>query len=207
MSCKRTGGGKSAVISRAGGRFRRPAANGPETLRNFAAVRRLPGLFRFSHPRSTSVFEVKQPLPETAPPERYHWLCRRSGSPGRGAARRRSLGAPGWRLSWDDRRLPVERFGVLYRFSEGTAWRPWSPWRRFLKGNLAEAAAAEIRATGPHITTVNACSSGSDAIGVALSWLRAACAISRLPAGDDSTGSPFCGFASLSVMSRQPCAP
>jgi len=203
-----TGGGKSAVISGLGV-VSAAGGNVPETLRNFAAVRRLPGpVSLFTTPLDPPVFEVKQPLP------------------GNGASRTLQLALQairealaGARLGGD---LSGRRVGVclgttvacqLNDLEFYTAFRrngvaPLEPVRRFLKGNLAEAAAAEIRATGPHITTVNACSSGSDAIGVALSWLRAGlCDLAIAGGADELNRVPFCGFASLSVMSRQPCAP
>ncbi|MCK5504440.1 MAG: beta-ketoacyl-[acyl-carrier-protein] synthase family protein, partial [Thermodesulfovibrionia bacterium] len=40
---------------------------------------------------------------------------------------------------------------------------------RYLKGNLAEFVSHKTKSKGPSLTVVNACSSGSDAIGVALS--------------------------------------
>ena len=61
------------------------------------------------------------------------------------------------------------QFYKAYR-ERGSA--PMTSVDRFLKGNLAEYIARRIGARGPQMTVVNACSSGTDAIGVALSWLK-----------------------------------
>jgi len=82
------------------------------------------------------------------------------------------------------------------------------PVENFLKGNLAEVVSAELRATGPAVTVVNACSSSSDAIGVALSWIRnGICDLVIAGGGDELNRIPLCGFGSLSVFSHKPCRP
>lgn len=79
---------------------------------------------------------------------------------------------------------------------------------RFLKGNLSEAVGRRVKASGPFATVVNACSSGTDAIGVALSWLRnGLCDIAIAGGADELNLIPFCGFASLGVLSDSLCAP
>jgi 3-oxoacyl-[acyl-carrier-protein] synthase II len=78
----------------------------------------------------------------------------------------------------------------------------------FLKGNPAEAVARAVGATGPTMTVVNACSSSSDAIGVAMAWLRAGlCDVAIAGGTDELSRIPICGFGSLSVFSREPCRP
>ena len=42
----------------------------------------------------------------------------------------------------------------------------------FLNANLGEAIADLLKISGPRMTVVNACSSGTDAIGVAAEWIR-----------------------------------
>ena len=82
------------------------------------------------------------------------------------------------------------------------------PVHDFLNANLAEAVADLLRLTGPRMTVVNACSSGSDAIGIACSWLRAGlCDVAIAGGADELSRVALAGFSSLGVMSPQPCAP
>lgn len=79
---------------------------------------------------------------------------------------------------------------------------------RFLQGNLAEYVARRIGALGPQLTVVDACSSGTDAIGVALSWLKSGlCDIAIAGGADELSHVPYCGFASLGVANPDLCAP
>jgi len=80
---------------------------------------------------------------------------------------------------------------------------------RFLKSNLAQAVAEEFKVRTNFCTTiVNACSSGTDAIGVGLSWLRNGyCDIVIAGGGDELNRVPFDGFGSLGVVSKSVCAP
>ncbi len=85
---------------------------------------------------------------------------------------------------------------------------PMTSVKRFLRGNLAETVAAAVGADGPCLTVANACSSGADAIGVALSWLRnGVCDIAIAGGADELNRIPFCGFNSLGIMSPEPCRP
>ncbi len=79
---------------------------------------------------------------------------------------------------------------------------------RYLKGDLAEGVARAIGARGPALTVVNACSSGADAIGVALSWLRnRVCDIAIAGGADELNPVPLCGFGALGILSDSVCAP
>jgi 3-oxoacyl-[acyl-carrier-protein] synthase II len=79
---------------------------------------------------------------------------------------------------------------------------------RFLKGNLAEVISRRLRARGPALTVVNACSSGTDAIGVALSWLKGdLCDIAIAGGADELNHVPYCGFGSLGIVNDGLCAP
>ena len=79
---------------------------------------------------------------------------------------------------------------------------------RYLKGNLAETVALCIKSHGPAITVANACSSGADAIGVALSWMKnGICDIAIAGGADELNYVPFCGFGSLGIVSKTLCAP
>ena len=79
---------------------------------------------------------------------------------------------------------------------------------RFLKGNLAEVIARRLGARGPQLTVVNACSSGTDAIGIALTWLKAGlCDIAIAGGADELNHVPYCGFNALGIMNPGLCAP
>lgn len=78
----------------------------------------------------------------------------------------------------------------------------------FLEGNLAEATARRLHAEGPTLVVANACSSGTDAIGTALSWLNAGlCDIAIAGGADEMSRIPVCGFNALGVASDEPCRP
>ena len=79
---------------------------------------------------------------------------------------------------------------------------------RYLRGNVAAAVARRYGFSGPALTVVNACSSGTDAIGVALGWLRAGVCEAVIAGGaDELSRVPMSGFHALGVMSDAPCAP
>ena len=78
----------------------------------------------------------------------------------------------------------------------------------FLEGNLAEATAKRLNVDGPKMVVANACSSGTDSIGVALSWLNAGlCDIAIAGGADEMNRIPVCGFNALGVASDEPCKP
>jgi 3-oxoacyl-(acyl-carrier-protein) synthase len=82
------------------------------------------------------------------------------------------------------------------------------PVDRYLKGNLAEAVSSSVKATGPAVTVVNACSSGTDAIGIAVSFLKSGiCDIAIAGGADELNRVPLCGFGSLGILSGSLCAP
>ncbi len=78
----------------------------------------------------------------------------------------------------------------------------------FLHANLAQAVGKMLAVTGPRMTIVNACSSGTDAIGVASTWIRAGlCDLAVAGGADEMNRVAMAGFWSLGVMSTKPCAP
>jgi 3-oxoacyl-[acyl-carrier-protein] synthase II len=78
----------------------------------------------------------------------------------------------------------------------------------YLNGNIAEAIARKLDLNGPCSTIVNACSSGADAIGVALSWLKnGVCDIAIAGGADELNRVPLCGFGSLGLLSDTLCKP
>jgi 3-oxoacyl-(acyl-carrier-protein) synthase len=101
--------------------------------------------------------------------------------------------------------LNALQFYKQYRES-GAA--PMTSVDRFLKGNLAEYIARRIGARGPQISVVNACSSSTDAIGVALSWLKSGlCDVAIAGGADELSHVPYCGFASLGIANPGLCSP
>jgi len=79
---------------------------------------------------------------------------------------------------------------------------------RFVKGNLAETVSRRVNAEGPSATVVNACSSGADAIGIAISWIKSGlCDIAVAGGADELESVPLCGFRSLGIVSDILCAP
>lgn len=79
---------------------------------------------------------------------------------------------------------------------------------RFASGSLSERIAQAVGATGPVLTVVNACTSGTDALGVAMDWLRADLCDAVLAGGADELNAiPVSGFFALGLTSPEPCRP
>jgi len=79
---------------------------------------------------------------------------------------------------------------------------------RFLRSNPAAAVSREFGLDGPVQTVVNACSSGTDAIGIAVSWLRAGlCDVVLAGGADELCRIIYNGFISLMITDDQPCRP
>jgi len=79
---------------------------------------------------------------------------------------------------------------------------------RFLRSNPAAAISRELGLDGPVQTVVNACSSGTDAIGIAASWLRAgSCDVVLAGGADELCRIIYNGFISLMITDDQPCRP
>lgn len=96
----------------------------------------------------------------------------------------------------------------FYRAYRDTGAPPLEPVDNYLDGDLAAFVGRRIGTRGPCVNVVNACSSGTDAIGIGLSWLRAGlCDIVVAGGADEMSRIPYCGFGSLGVASLEPCAP
>jgi len=96
----------------------------------------------------------------------------------------------------------------FYRSYRERGEAPLTSVDRYLEGNLAENLARRLKARGPVLTVVNACSSGTDAIGVALSWLKSdLCDLVIAGGADELNHVPYCGFASLGILNPGLCAP
>jgi 3-oxoacyl-[acyl-carrier-protein] synthase-1/3-oxoacyl-[acyl-carrier-protein] synthase II len=79
---------------------------------------------------------------------------------------------------------------------------------RFLNSNPAQVIAAEFGLTGPCQTVVNACSSGTDAIGLAASWIRSGiCDVVLAGGADELCRVTYNGFISLMITDDAPCRP
>lgn len=134
------------------------------------------------------------------------------------AAVREALNDAGWGL--ED--LGSNRVGVCMGTTVGSAmnsedfYRDYrkgchpdmAPIRRFLDSNPAALVAREFGLDGPCQTIVNACSSGTDAVGVGVSWIRAGvCDVVIAGGADELCRTTYNGFVSLMIMDENPCRP
>ena len=79
---------------------------------------------------------------------------------------------------------------------------------KYLNSNPSSVIAREYSLTGPCQTIVNACSSGTDAIGIGASWIRAGiCDIVIAGGADELSRISYNGFISLMITSEEPCRP
>jgi 3-oxoacyl-[acyl-carrier-protein] synthase II len=96
----------------------------------------------------------------------------------------------------------------FYRAYRTTGKGPKEAVDRYTSGNLAAAVKKEFSFCGPDLTVVNACSSGTDAIGIALGWIKAGlCDIAVAGGADELNRVPLAGFNSLGILSDAPCSP
>ncbi len=83
-----------------------------------------------------------------------------------------------------------------------------APIDRYLRSNPAAALARHFQLDGPCQTVVNACSSGTDAIGIGASWLRAGlCDIVLVGGADELCRVTYNGFSSLMIADTSPVRP
>jgi 3-oxoacyl-[acyl-carrier-protein] synthase-1/3-oxoacyl-[acyl-carrier-protein] synthase II len=83
-----------------------------------------------------------------------------------------------------------------------------SPAERFLTVNPAKWLARHFGLSGPHVTIVNACSAGSDAIGLAGSWIRSGRCDAVIAGGTDAFYEvTYYGFISLLNSDTEACKP
>ncbi|MBN2809429.1 MAG: beta-ketoacyl-[acyl-carrier-protein] synthase family protein [Deltaproteobacteria bacterium] len=79
---------------------------------------------------------------------------------------------------------------------------------RYRRSNPATVLAKHFDLNGPRLTLVNACSSGTDAIGVGADWIRAGLCDLVLAGGSDELCRVTCnGFISLMISDPEPCRP
>jgi len=82
------------------------------------------------------------------------------------------------------------------------------PIKRFLKSNPAASIAREFNLTGPVQTIVNACASGTDAVGMGASWIKSGlCDLVIAGGTDELCKTTYNGFVSLHITDNSPCKP
>lgn len=80
--------------------------------------------------------------------------------------------------------------------------------RSYMHSNPAAALAEKYSFNGPVQTVTNACSSGTDAIGIAASWIRQGLCDMVFAGGADAlSGISYTGFSRLMITSPKPCRP
>ncbi len=83
-----------------------------------------------------------------------------------------------------------------------------SPVVKFLANNPAMHLAGLFGCNGPAITVANACSSGTDAMGIAKNWIETGvCDIVIAGGSDELCRTTYIGFTSLMITSQEPCRP
>ena len=98
-----------------------------------------------------------------------------------------------------------EAFYRQYRLDEEP---DMSPITRFLNSNPADVLAREFGTNGPCQTVVNACSSGTDAVGLGALWIQSGlCDIVLAGGADELCHVTYNGFISLMVTDDLPCKP
>ncbi|MDR3669380.1 MAG: beta-ketoacyl-[acyl-carrier-protein] synthase family protein [Holophaga sp.] len=83
-----------------------------------------------------------------------------------------------------------------------------APMDRILRSNPAALLAREFGLSGPCQTVVNACSSGTDAVGLGASWIEAGLCDLVLAGGADQLSRITCdGFIAMRIAAPGPCRP
>jgi len=82
------------------------------------------------------------------------------------------------------------------------------PIKRYLNSNPATSVAKEFGLSGPVQCIVNACSSGTDAIGIGASWIKTGlCDLVIAGGTDELCKVTYNGFISLMITDHEPCKP
>jgi 3-oxoacyl-(acyl-carrier-protein) synthase len=181
-----------------------------ESLRSMAAGERNVGpLTLFESPVKLPVFEVRG-LPPRKEPGRMRTMDLLETALEEALAAAKISGGSGLRIGVALGTTVACQLNDLDFYS---TWRekhsaPLDSVNGYLHGNLAEAVAKRLGTAGPALVVVNACSSGTDAIGAAMSWLKAGlCDIAVAGGADELNRIPLAGFKALGVASDEPCAP
>jgi 3-oxoacyl-[acyl-carrier-protein] synthase II len=177
----------------------------------FAGTRapRPPERFFTNHPIRYPVFEVRD---FAEPPQLL-----RTAALGLQAAQEALADA-----GWDREQLAPLKVGVCLgttvgcAVSEETFCRAYrtgrlpdmAPMERIFRSNPAGVIARAYGFSGPCQTVVNACSSGTDAVGLGAAWIRAGLCDVVLAGGADELGRiTYIGFAALQIADEAPCKP
>jgi len=174
-----------------------------------------PTRFETSHPVNYPVFEVHADIPTTA---LHHGV--ELGRTSRLAVAAAIQAVQDAR--WIPEQLRSRRVGVCMGTTVGSAMNSEEFYRqyrqaedpdmdpviRFLAGNPATAVARELGLTGPCQTVVNACSSGTDAVGLGAFWIRSGiCDVVIAGGADELCRVTYNGFISLMISDDSPCRP
>jgi 3-oxoacyl-[acyl-carrier-protein] synthase-1/3-oxoacyl-[acyl-carrier-protein] synthase II len=174
-----------------------------------------PGRFSTTHPVSYPVFEVPEAALAGSAAEEAGLL--RTSRLALASAREAVADA-----GWSSADLAALRVGVCVGTTVGSAMnnedfyrqyreggRPeMTPIERFLQSNPAAAISRAYTLSGPCQTVVNACASGTDAIGLAASWIRAGlCDLAIAGGADELCRVTYNGFISLMIADTEPVRP
>jgi 3-oxoacyl-(acyl-carrier-protein) synthase len=197
----------AGCISAAGGDI-------PETLDSFAKAKRNPATaLPFESSIKCPTFQVNQPPAEL---DARHNECRSLRLAMH--ATRQAMADGGFGAGFE----PGTRVGVcmgttvasqlnniaFYDAVRRNTEPALDPVYNYLHANLGQAMSKILAVSGPRITVVNACSSGTDAIGIASQWIRGGlCDVAIAGGADEMNRVALAGFWSLGVMSTEPCAP
>ena len=97
--------------------------------------------------------------------------------------------------------------GFYTEFKQGRA-PDMAPIKRFLSNNPAATVAGVYGLSGPCQTVVNACSSGTDAVGLGALWIRLGMCDAVIAGGaDELCRVTYNGFISLMITDGSPCRP
>ena len=78
----------------------------------------------------------------------------------------------------------------------------------YFNSNLAVGMATKLNIAGPLLTVTNACTSGTDAIGIGAQWIKQGLCDVVIAGGSDALSLvPYTGFQRLMIYSSKPCAP
>jgi len=174
-----------------------------------------PERFTYSHPISYPVFEVFKDFCPDEADERVELTRTNSLAL---AAAQEALNDAGWnRETLDEKRVGVcvgTTVGCtmnnedFYREYRKGLHPDMAPIKLFLSSNPAAAIAREWGFTGPCQTVVNACSSGTDAVGLGAFWIRSGiCDVVVAGGADELCRTTYNGFISLMITDDSPCKP
>ncbi len=172
-----------------------------------------PIAFSSSHPEAYPVFEIRKPLPAPGNDSELLRTTRLALS-----VAMEALADAGLTTA----ELSALKVGVCIGTTVGSAMNneefyrgfrngedpEMAPIERYLRSNPAAALARHYRLDGPRQVVVNACSSGTDAIGIGAAWIRTGlCDIALVGGADELCRTTYNGFASLMITDTTACKP